>query len=375
MKKIIGGEKIFLGAALILLAVTIILTQQPAFWGGRLGKWLTNISPPTISNQLKEITKTQIVDEESAVISVVDKASPAVVSIVLKRVGFDPFSGPYAEESGIGTGFIIDPDGLLLTNRHVVADTRGEYTVVTKDKKTYPVKEIHRDTVNDLAILKIDAQGLPSLTLGESGRLKVGQTVVAIGNALGRFSNTVTKGVVSGLGRGLTAQQGFGQGAEQLEDVIQTDAALNPGNSGGPLLDLSAQVVGINVAISQGAQNIGFSVPIDSVKPVIDEFRQHGRIIRPYLGVEYVMISSEMATIRRLPEGAFIQGVVANSPAEKANLKAYDIITEFGGEKVDEKNTLAKLIGAHQVGDSVDIVIDRNGEKLTLKATLEERKD
>ncbi|MDP2874278.1 MAG: trypsin-like peptidase domain-containing protein [bacterium] len=375
MKKSIGWEKIFLGTAMILLVVTILLTQQPSVWGGRLAKWLASVSPPTISNQLKEVTKTQIVDEESAVISVVDKASPAVVSIVLKRVGFDPFSGPYAEESGIGTGFIIDPDGMVLTNRHVVADTRGEYTVVTKDKKTYPVKEINRDTVNDLAILKIDAKGLPFLILGESGRLKVGQTVVAIGNALGRFSNTVTKGVVSGLGRGLMAQQGFGQGAEQLEDVIQTDAALNPGNSGGPLLDLSAQVVGINVAISQGAQNIGFSIPIDLIKPVIEEFKQHGRIIRPYLGVEYVIISSEMATIRRLPEGAFIQGVVPNSPAEKANLKAYDIITEFGGEKVNETNALAKLIGAHQVGDSVTMVINRSGEKLTLKVVLEERKD
>jgi len=369
-------DRVFLGISLAVLALTVILTQNPSGWGQRFSGWLSQRVAVTSPETPQSILTTyEVLDEQSAVIKAVDEASPAVVSIVLKRVGFDPFSGPYSEESGIGTGFIIEADGLVLTNRHVVSVEDGDYTVVTKDKATYPVKEIHRDTVNDLALLRVEATNLPTVPLGDSDQLKVGQTVVAIGNALGRFSNTVTKGVVSGLGRGLVAQESFLGPAEQLENVIQTDAALNPGNSGGPLINLAGQVVGLNVAISQGAQNIGFAIPINSTKSVIEEFRQYGRIIRPFLGVEYVMIDSELATLRRLPEGAFIRRVVANSPASKAGLKTSDIITSFGGEKVSVDQSLASLIQKHGVGETVKIEVDRQGDALTLTVTLEERQD
>ena len=324
----------------------------------------------------KVVTVQRILEEDSAVINVVEEVSGAVVSVITRTVILDPFRGPSEDQSGIGTGFIVDgKQGLIITNRHVVSGS-GQYSVVLTDgETTYEVSEVHRDPVYDLAILKLnldDNQTLPQVELGDSDNLKVGQTVIAIGNALGKLGNTVTKGVVSALGRGITASSGFFGPQEFLEDVIQTDAALNPGNSGGPLLNLLGQVVGINVAISSGAENIGFAIPIDSVKPVIEEFVRTGRIIRPLLGVEYAMISPATAQLRRLPEGAFIQTVVPDSSAAEAGLKAGDIITEFGGEKVTEKNSLAKIIRKHRVGEKVTIVIDRAGEVKTLTATLKE---
>jgi len=324
-----------------------------------------------IQTRTEIITEKKVVSEESAVIDVVEKASPAVVSIVAKQVVFSPFSGVEAEESGIGTGFIVESDGLILTNRHVVAAENARYRVVLKDGTDYPVEEIHRDPFVDLAILKIRARGLPTVKLGDSSQLKVGQTVIAIGNALGRFTNTVTVGVVSGIGRGITASSGFGK-SEVLDDVIQTDAALNPGNSGGPLLNLSGEVIGINVATTSGAENIGFSIPVNAVKPVLADFKAKGRIVRPFLGVEYVIVTEDLSVLRKLPQGAFIQRVVEGTPAEEAGLKAGDIIIKVDGEDINEKNTLAQAIRKHKVGDSLRLTIDRNGRQLELTAVLGE---
>ena len=190
-----------------------------------------------------------VVEEESAVINAVGKVSSSVVSVVASQTGINPFSGETStREQGIGTGFIVDASGVILTNKHVVSDSTISYTVLLKDKTSFAVKKVYLDPVNDLAIIKVDATGLTPVTLGDSSTLKVGQTVIAIGNALGRFDNTVTKGVVSALGRGITASSGnpFSNQSESLEDVIQTDASLNPGNSGGPLANLSGQVIGIN---------------------------------------------------------------------------------------------------------------------------------
>lgn len=313
--------------------------------------------------------KRVVTGEESAIIKVVETASPAVVSVVTKEVGFDPETGIVEEEKGIGTGFIVDEGGLILTNWHVVSDERTEYTIVTKDKKSYPVSKVFRDQGNDIAIVKIDASGLPTLKLGDPSNLKVGQTVVAIGNALGKFDNSVTTGVVSQIGRKVTANRDlFGIQKETLENVIQTDAALNPGNSGGPLLNLSAEVVGVNVATTQGAQNIGFAIPINIAKGVLDSFRQHGRIVKPYLGVSYQLIEGS----RRIPSGALVRLVVPGSPAEKAGIGSKDIIIKLNESKIDVDSPLSSVITKQKVGDTIEVTVWRDGKEIGLKATLGE---
>jgi len=314
----------------------------------------------------------KIVTEEEAVISVVEETSLAVVSIVGKRVILDPFSGPLSQKQGIGTGFIIQENGVILTNRHVVNDSSIQYSVVTKDGDEYEVVEIHLDTLYDLAIIKVDASDLPTLRLGDSDQIRVGQTVVAIGNALGRFSNTVTKGVVSGIGRGITASSGIGTQSQELESVIQTDAAINPGNSGGPLLNLSAEVIGINVAMASGAENIGFSIPINLIKPVIEQFEQFGRIIRPFLGVSYYLITKDEAKLRDLPQGAFVQEVIEGTAAKEAGVAVGDVIVEIEGQQITEKNTLGKIIFSFNAGDKITLKVERDGKTLTFKVTLGE---
>ena len=323
------------------------------------------------NNSLPEIFKQRVVQEESAVIDVVDKVSPAVVSILVKTTSFDFFSGPSTYESGIGTGFIVDSTGLIVTNSHVVDDPTGEYTVVLKDGTEYKVEKIHLDQISDLAILEITARGLPKVELGDSDSIRVGQKAIAIGNALGRFSNTVTVGVISGIARELEANSGLG-GAKVYEDVLQTDAALNPGNSGGPLLNSAGQVVGINVATTYGADNISFAIPVNTLKPVLEGFLKEGKIVRVYLGVSYKMITKEIAAINKLSEGAYIAGIVGGSPAEKAGLVRGDIITKFSGTELKGHNTLSKMISKSKVGEKVELVLDRNGKEVGVTVTLEE---
>lgn len=354
-----------------MVAVLVILAGFLNLAGPQVGQWWRNLKDSLVQVQTQTTVQQKIVSEESAVISAVEKASPAVVSITAQQVVLSPFGGTSTEDSSIGTGFIVEPNGLVLTNKHVVAAENARYRVILKDGTDYEVQEIHRDPFVDLAILKIDASGLPTVTLGDSSNLKVGQTAVAIGNALGKFSNTVTVGVISGIGRGVTASSGFGQ-SEVLDDVIQTDAALNPGNSGGPLLNLSGEVVGINVATTSGAENIGFSIPVNAVKPVLDDFKVKGRIVRPFLGVEYVIVTEDLSVLRQLPQGAFIQRVVEGTPAEEAGLKAGDIIVKIDGKDINEQKTLAQVIRSHKVGDRLVLTIDRNGETLALTATLGE---
>jgi len=323
---------------------------------------------PTTPEQDRLIRK-ELVSEESAIIDVVDHVSPAVVSIIIETVSFDYFAGPQAFEEGIGTGFIVDADGIIVTNSHVVA-MQGDYSVVLKDGETYDVKKIHLDPMSDLAILEIDAENLPTVGLGDSDNLQVGQRAVAIGNALGEYQNTVTVGVVSGIARPITASSGFGGDAKTYENVIQTDAALNPGNSGGPLLNSSGEVIGINVATTRSADNISFAVPVNTLKPILDGFLQEGRIIRPYLGVSYTMIPKKTAELRRLPEGAFVHLVVVDSPADEAGVERGDIIIKMAGEQLSTEYPLSKAIFAKSVGDKVGLVIDRGGEELTLETKL-----
>jgi serine protease Do len=327
--------------------------------------------------------KQLVVQENSAVVDVASKVSPSVVSITSKTVTRG-FFGNVQQAEGAGTGMIVTSDGLIMTNRHVVDDANATYTVVTSDGKSYPAKVVSRDNTNDIAFVRISASGLKPVELADSGTVKVGQRVIAIGNALGQFQNTVTEGIVSGLSRGVTAgdNSAIGGNSEDLQDLLQTDAAINPGNSGGPLVNLEGQVVGINTAVAgQGAQNIGFAIPVNDAKPLIASVKSSGRIVRPYLGVRYVALDQQVAQANNLTltQGAWIQaaddanpGVLPDSPAAKAGLKDGDIITKIGNTKIDATHSLQSLVGKYKVGDKVTMTINRDGKDQTVTVTLEE---
>lgn len=326
----------------------------------------------------------QILSEDNVVIDVAEQVSPSVVTVSAQSpkrrvLEFSPFGGLRSRIEGgepqdIGSGFIVTADGLIVTNKHVVSDTSVTYKVVTKDGKEYDAKQISRDPTNDIAVLKIDASGLTPVKLGESGELKVGQFVVAIGTALGEFRHTVTTGVISGLGRGITAGSSLEGFVERLDDVIQTDAAINPGNSGGPLLNSSGQVIGVNVAVAQGAQNIGFAIPINVVKNALGEYNKTGKFpAKPFLGVQYQMIDKEGAVLNNVPQGAYVSDLVAGSPAEKAGILVGDIITKIDGvELKDATGGLADVVSKKKAGDSISMDIWRDDKSMTINVTLSE---
>ncbi len=322
--------------------------------------------------------KIKVISEESVVIDVVKKAGPSVVTIAetvpqLSQQS-DPFSffdfpgnsgrqsSQSSEPQSIGSGFLVTTDGFVVTNKHVVSDAGAKYTVITQSDKKYTVQKIYRDPLNDIAILKIDPtqnnEKLTQLTLGDSTKLQVGQLVIAIGTPLGQFNNSVTTGVVSGLGRGITAGSSFEGFAEQLDNVIQTDAAINPGNSGGPLLSSAGQVIGVNTAVSQSGQNIGFALPINVIKDSLKNFNQTGQFNRPYLGVQYQMITRDQALRNDLPEGAYVRNVLPGSAADKAEIKADEIITKIDGQKLEAgRLELAQVISKKKVGDTLTLTI------------------
>lgn len=326
--------------------------------------------------------KIKIVEEENAITGVVDRVSPSVVTVGISQTRtpgdifeFNPFSPDGASrgstvEQDIGSGFVITSDGLIVTNKHVVSLPNAKYRVITKDDKTYDVVKIYRDPDNDLAIVKINATGLTPVEMGDSSKIKVGQMAIAIGTALGEFRNTVTVGVISGVGRGITAGGPFSGSAEKLDNVIQTDAAINPGNSGGPLLNSSGQVIGVNTAVSAEGQGIGFALPINVVKDAVNNFNTTGQFNRPFMGVEYRMVTRQIAVLNEIPEGAYIMNVVNGSPADTAGIKAEDIITRISGEKVTESNDLAHIIGKKKVGDRIPITVWRNEKDIELTLTL-----
>lgn len=359
--------------------------------------------------QKETVPYSSTVDYEAAVIRAVESASPGVVSIIISKdlpiieqCPYNPFGdlprefqdffggsafgfsqpcekGTEKREIGGGSGFIITEDGLIVTNKHVVSDTKASYTVLTNDGKKYDAKVLARDQVRDIAVIKIEANKLPVLPFGDSDGIKLGQTAIAIGNALGEFRNTVSVGTISGLARDITASGGGS--TERIEGVIQTDTAINQGNSGGPLLNLKGEVVGINVATVSGAQNIGFAIPVNQVKRAIESVKKVGKIVNPYLGVRYITLTEEFANREKLPtkEGALVRGtnegpaVVLKSPAAKAGLQAEDIITELNGEKITLKTPLGSLIQKYSVGDTITITILRDGKEMKITVTLEER--
>lgn len=360
----------------ILFAVIALLLGVGLFrlyTQGRLPASWNLPSPPSIIQDNRTQT---LVTEESAIIDTVEKASPSVIAIgVNQRLinPFDPFSVPRNRESTIGTGFVVSDKNVIVTNRHVVSDPNLKYSVVTKDGKKLEVTKIYRDPNLDLALVQVnDLQGLKPLELGDSSKLKVGQLAIAIGNALGRFDNTVTTGVISGIGRSVSAGDPFSGEMERLDNLIQTDAAINPGNSGGPLLNSAGQVIGVNVATTEGAQNIGFTIPINSVKALVEEFSQEGKISRAYLGVRYRLITRDVALLNDVPQGAYIQEILEGSPAEKADIAPGDIITKIEGKTVNADNTISDVIQSKKPGDSVSLEIWTDGNTRTTNVNLEE---
>lgn len=347
--------------------------------------------------------------QEQMIVDVVQKSQDAVVSIVatkdlpvLEKYYIDPFGGsglpgdlwggfsiPQYRQKGTekkevssGTGFIVTSDGMVITNKHVVSEEDAEFTVLMNNGDKYSAKVLAKDPAQDIAILKIDKNNLPFLKLGNSDSIRPGQTVIAIGNALGEFENTVSVGVVSGLRRTITASGG-GM-SETLDDLIQTDAAINPGNSGGPLFNLSGEVIGINTAMSQGAQNIGFALPINKAKKDLDQVKKSGKISQPFLGVRYVLVDKEIQQKNNLlvDYGALVArgetqsdlAVVPGSPADKAGIVENDIILEIEGEKITKTNTLSMALQDYNVGEKIRLKINHKGEEKTVEVTLAERK-
>jgi len=349
--------------------------------------------------------------QDELIVKAVEEASPAVVSIVaskdvpvIERYYVDPFGndpffqqffgngpelqvpqyrqkGTQKQDVSSGTGFIVSPDGLILTNKHVVADIEAEFTVLMNDGRKKPARVLARDTVQDLAVLKIEGNNLPVVRFGDSSQVKIGQAAIAIGNALGQFRNTVSVGVISGLERSIVAGSGGGE-SETLQELIQTDAAINPGNSGGPLLNIAGEVIGIDTAMAQGAENIGFAIPINSAKRDVASVKAHGKILYPFLGVRYTVVTKEIADKEKLGRdyGARVMksdtepAVAVGSPAEKAGIKDGDIMLQINGDRIDADHTLASLTQKYQVGDEITLRIFRDGKELDVKVKLEERK-
>lgn len=345
-----------------------------------------------------------ITNEDSPITELSKKSVDSVVSIVASKVvttsssnnGLfgdffnnlrgNPNAGPATpnteQQISAGTGFVVTSDGYIITNRHVVEDTTANYTVIFNNGIEVKGTVIDRDTVLDIAFVKVDPSDkvkLIPLALGTSSSVVVGQTSVAIGNSLGEFSNTVSKGIISGLNRNIQAGDTEGGNIETLSNIIQTDASINSGNSGGPLLDISGNVIGINVAKASGGENIGFAIPIDTVKPILDSVIKNGKIIRPYIGVRYIDVTSAIATARGLSKnyGVLVEGssnanaVVAGSPADKAGIKAGDQILSVNGEKISPEVSLRTLLTKYAVGDTVTLNIINSTNERDVKVTLQ----
>ncbi len=284
---------------------------------------------------------------------------------------------------GGGSGFIVDPSGIVLTNKHVVADPKAEYTVILHDERKFKAQVLARDPIDDVAVLKIEGENLPMVKLGESTGLELGETVLAIGNALGLFKNTVSLGIISGLSRSIRAATAPSVAPQELRGLIQTDAAINPGNSGGPLVNLEGEAIGINAAIVFGAQNLGFAIPINYAKRDLSDVQKFGHIKRPLLGLRYMNVNEDVQARMKLPVGygAMIVGqkphteaIIPGSPADKAKLKEKDIILESNGEKLTETRTIQDILEEKNVGEVLEFKVMRGKKVMNVSVTLTERK-
>ncbi len=317
-----------------------------------------------------------VVDESSAIIEAAAKVGPAVVRITSTTTPFDPFSIP---TTGVGSGIIYDPNGWILTNRHVVAGA-STLQVELKDGRQFEGRIYGIDTLTDLAIVKIDASGLPTAPIGDSDELKVGQRLIAIGSPLGTYSNSVTAGILSAKGRTIQVE------GRRLSNLLQTDAAINPGNSGGPLIDLGGNVVGINTAVATSAEGIGFAIPINIARPIMEQAVRGQPLARPYIGVRFETIDYQVAQREKLSvqegallvdatdaTGATVPAVEPGSPAARAGLKAGDIIVAVEGIKLDSEHPLDAVLTQFAPGETIHLEILRGSERLTVAVTLATR--
>ena len=335
--------------------------------------------------------------DDRRVIKIIKRVMPAVVSIAIAKHLEDlekelpkeySMRDSIADEHGMvqiggGSGFIVNPNGLVMTNKHVISDAKAEYTVILNDGRTFPAKVLSRDPINDVAILKIEQAKLPFLKLGDATRLELGQSLIAIGNALGIFRNTVSLGIVSGLSRSITAQADPNAPPQEMRGLIQTDAAINPGNSGGPLVDSDGLVIGVNAAIISGAHSIGFAIPVNAARRDLDDILRFGRIRRPLLGLRYIMVDAGLKAKMKLPVdyGALVMresendhGVVPDSPADKAGIKEKDIVLTINGKRLDHEHPIQDYLEDMNVGDVAELVYLRDGQQGAVKAVLTERK-
>ena len=347
----------------------------------------------------------------SPIVETIKKVMPAVVSIAISKkleaiekeippdaMPFLPFKHGHLQvpdemvdrkgmvKIGGGSGFIVDPKGIIITNKHVVADKDAEYTIITDSGEKYPGEILARDPIDDVAIVKINSRNsLPVVKLGDSLKIDLGESVIAIGNALGIFKNTVSSGIISGLARSIRAATEVEKQPtlQELRGLIQTDAAINPGNSGGPLVNLNGEAIGINAAIVFGAQNLGFAIPINYIKRDLDDLKNHGRIRRPLLGLRYMMIDEGLKLKKHLgvDHGAMIIGhapqfeaIIPGSPAAKAGLKEMDIILECNGRELTPERTIQDFLEEMEVGDVLNLKVMRGKREFQTKVVLTERK-
>lgn len=337
----------------------------------------------------------------SPIVKIAKKVCPAVITIVVSKdlpkiEGFYFF--PFGKESfllpkiqkekektkiGGGSGFIVSKDGYIVTCNHVVAELEAEYTVILDPKHKFKAEVLARDPLVDIAILKIEGKDFPFLKMGDSSKIQLGETVIAIGNPLGEFEDTISAGIISGLSRKITTAETVFSRTNTLRGLIQTDAAINPGNSGGPLVNMKGEAIGVNTAMIMGAENIGFAIPINYAKEILKEVKKHGRLKRPFLGIRYIILNPEISQIHKLPVefGALIvresfgePPVIKGSPAEKAGLKEYDILLEIDGERITEENTLADILMKKKPNQEISLKVLRDGKIIELKTVLEEKK-
>lgn len=385
------------GPFLFVSSIVMLLSLILGFVGGAAGYFTINeLEDEGIIDDItgdqdtgedeRDRNTIRVTDEQSSIIEVAEEASNSVVSIVITaevpvyEYFYNDNVSTEEQQIGAGTGFVVNEDGLIVTNRHVVDQEDATYTVVFNDGSTTEASVVARDSLLDIAFLEIDESDfdVQPLPLGDSDELKKGQTVIAIGNALGEFSNTVSSGIISGLQRRIVAGNQEGGNTEVLDNVIQTDASINFGNSGGPLLDIDGHVIGINVAVSAEGENIGFAIPINFVKNLVERLEREGNIERPILGVRYIQINELVQEERDLSVdyGALItvfdssDPIVNGSPAEQAGLQEGDIILEVDGERLEGETTLQMLIQEKYFGDEVELLVLRDSEEIEIEVEL-----